>query len=533
MVFFSKKFTIVGLELIRKEADLIDDKLKELDNDNQKEILKSNFKAALKIWVYMAHCFLEDFDKSPNQEGEEEKVQKILNSGKKSRKKAKKGKKKITEGREGFEDSDSDDDNGVINVEKVLIGLEKTAEKRIGALWKEQLDEESYLKLYIKIVFGMLEKKETLVNTNYRNALKQILKQAMQTKIDKKGLFQLVSGKMVHMLYSIDGIDERMAELIVHAENDDLTKEVLMEVGKSLAKNDTAHETTGVKNISSFLEIVSEKAAKTLFSQLPSVIQLLNCEAYQLRNTAVAIMGNIVGHVFSSQENEEDADTRVRYDEQKMQILKLLMMRSKDQNAFSRAKAIGVMSDLIDKNLINQTLHLDFLKISCCRIKDVASNVRRKAMQLLWKEITIFSKLILKEDVFFTLAELQSSVENNKRSLENIEKTIEERKQKIEQENKNKITSEPMITEEVKKENQENNSSHELEDLNEEKQKYIATAEFYEIYQKFLLQIEEIVPCLTQLLSSKNGSDVIESIKVLTALYKRRVNSALVFFTKT
>jgi len=300
-----------------------------------------------------------------------------------------------------------------------------------------------------------------------------------------------------------------MSELLIHCDNEDLIKEIIMEIGKSLAKNDTTHETTGVKNIASFLEVVSERAAKTLLSQLPNVTQLLDCEAYQLRNTAVAIMANIVAHVFTAHEESEDADTRVRYEDQRIKIIRLLMTRSRDKNSFARSKALTVMSELVEKNLINQTLHLDFLQIACTRIKDVASNVRRKAMQLLWKEITVFSKVILKEDVFLSLSEVQSGLEKSKRQLENIEKLLIDKKPKEEEKKSKEV--------------------QELEELNEEKQKCMSAEEFYELYEKFLVEIENIVPYLIQLLGSRNGSDVVESIKVLTALYKRKVNSALVF----
>lgn len=293
-----------------------------------------------------------------------------------------------------------------------------------------------------------------------------------------------------------------MAELLLYCDNEDLIKEIIMEISKSLAKNDTTHETTGVKNIAGFLETISERAAKTLLSQLPSVTQLLDCEAYQLRNTAVAIMANIVAHAFAGHEEVEDVDTRVRYEEQRMRIVKLLMTRGRDKNSFARSKALTVMSELVERNLINQTLHLDFLQIACTRIKDVASNVRRKAMQLLWKEITVFSKVILKEDTFLSLAEVQAAVEANKKQLEAIEKQLIDKKPKEE--------------------------SKDADDLHEEKQKCISTNEFYELYEKFLVEVENAVPYLIQLLGSKNGSDIVESIKVLTALYKRKVHSALV-----
>ncbi len=316
-----------------------------------------------------------------------------------------------------------------------------------------------------------------------------------------------------------------MAELLVCCESEDLTKDILLEVVKSLAKNDTTHETVGVKNISAFLETVSEKSAKTLQTQLPSVVQLLDCEAYQLRNAAVTIMSNIVIHVFVPQEDSDDADTRLRFGEQKMQVIRQLMARTRDKCAFSRTKALHAMMELVDRNLVGQALHLEFLRVACARIKDVASNVRKKAMQLLWKEVRVFASVIFREDGFLEHKDVTTAVETNRKSLEALEKRADEFKAVAPPAGKNQ--SEPMHIEgqapaEEKKAEEDDDS------LGEERQRLIAILEFYELYDKFLILIDGVVPCLTQLLGSKNSSDVMESIKVLTELYQRRVLSALV-----
>ena len=186
---------------MKKDADLIEDRLKELDTDSQREQLKQHFKASLKAWVYFSVCFLEEHDKRSETDAEE-KVQKMLDSCKGKKKKKPGKKRQATEGKEGFEDEA--EENEVINIEKLLAGLMRLAEKRIGCIWKEQFDEESYLKLYVRIVFAMIEKKEVLQNSDYRQILKLTLKNAVQTsRIDKRGLFQLISGKMVHILYTI------------------------------------------------------------------------------------------------------------------------------------------------------------------------------------------------------------------------------------------------------------------------------------------------------------------------------------------
>jgi condensin complex subunit 1 len=317
-------------------------------------------------------------------------------------------------------------------------------------------------------------------------------------------------------------MDARIAEMLIYCDNDDLANEVLSEISKSLVKNDTAHETTGVKNISAFLETISAQTAKTLLTQMPNVIKLLDCEAYQLRNAAVVIMANIVMRAFAGHEEVEDADSRARYDEQKTRLIKLIMKRNRDKSAFARAKALHVLADLVEKNMINETLHLDCLLIACNRIKDVASNVRRKAMQLLWKEIVIFASVILKGDKFLTRPDLLSATIAHAKALEALDREVE---------NKEQARDEMPRVEMERQQEKSNEDKNEEEDKDKEseaRQKHRAMGEHYALYEKFLTQIDTIVPSLIQLLGSKNASDVVESIKLLTSLYKRNVPLALV-----
>jgi hypothetical protein len=194
------KLTIV-LEVTRKNADILEDKIKGKGRDKVKENLKANYKAGLKAIVYFVSCVLEDvWIKS-------EDTNKIFKEDKKGKKKQKKTRKRqLTEGKEGFEDSG--DDEG-LNFERLLEELARMAERRVACIWKEHIDEESYLKLYVKIVFLMLEQAEIVASLECKKMLKQTLKATIHsTKIDCKGLFQLISGQMVHLLYSIVSLIE-------------------------------------------------------------------------------------------------------------------------------------------------------------------------------------------------------------------------------------------------------------------------------------------------------------------------------------
>lgn len=179
--------------------DQAEEKFKSNESENEIEQDKSFLRSASKAWVYFCYCFLEEFDK--NESGIDDKIGKMLNSVKGKRKGGKR-KPKVTEGKEGFENVE--EENQPVNLEKLLAGFLNIAERRICSLWKEPLDEESYLKLFIKIAFNLFEKKEILQNSDYRQILKKILRAVLQQgKNDKKGLYQVFSGRMIHILYNI------------------------------------------------------------------------------------------------------------------------------------------------------------------------------------------------------------------------------------------------------------------------------------------------------------------------------------------
>ena len=183
------------------------DRLQELESEADAEQGRSIYKNALKAWVYFTSCYLSEHDKN-EEDDSEEKLKKMLDSCQKKRKRGPKTKAKkrpgVIEGKEGFEDQDAE--SGPANPEKLLRTLQRLGERRPEGLWKESLEEESYLKLYIRVVFDMLEKKDVRQNGECRDILKHILKAVVQNpKVSKRALHQLISGKMVHMLYTLVG----------------------------------------------------------------------------------------------------------------------------------------------------------------------------------------------------------------------------------------------------------------------------------------------------------------------------------------
>lgn len=133
---------------------------------------------------------------------------------------------------------------------------------------------------------------------------------------------------------------------------------------------------------------MSEKIPKIFYNNLSGFVQLLDNEAYPLRNAVVDIMGNIIKLVLSSRnlptdDQGIDEDELENHDKAKEKILDALVQRIYDKHAFCRSHVLNVFIELCQANLIPQSYLFPLIGCACDRIKDTSANVRRKAIILL------------------------------------------------------------------------------------------------------------------------------------------------------
>lgn len=152
---------------------------------------------------------------------------------------------------------------------------------------------------------------------------------------------------------------------------------------------------------------MSERIPKVFYNNLSCFVQLLDNEAYHLRNAVVDIMKNVIEQVISKQAGrgngrdhraagEEEEDDSESHEKAREKILDALLQRVYDKHAFCRSHVLGTLVDLCTANLVPQTYLSQLLESACDRIKDTSANVRRKAIQLLQKVVEYYSIVFVK-----------------------------------------------------------------------------------------------------------------------------------------
>lgn len=102
-----------------------------------------------------------------------------------------------------------------------------------------------------------------------------------------------------------------------------------------------------MKNIGGFLEILSEGVPSLLFKNIYNLLPMFDCEAYQLRNSLMAILANVIASVLSTVVEDESMETRMQMRKTKDKFLDLLFRRILDKNSYSRSRFLALMLQMI------------------------------------------------------------------------------------------------------------------------------------------------------------------------------------------
>ena len=161
---------------------------------------------------------------------------------------------------------------------------------------------------------------------------------------------------------------------------------------------------------------------------------------------------------------------------------------------------------MCQKKDINNYLRL--LNEATGRLRDEKSLVRKRAICLIGKIISMYT-IIYKCDHFYTREEIKVMIDVYRQKIEEKEEKMEilqiDDKKHPEEKEQNKAEIN-LLTEEIEK--------------NDELIDYFKS--FYEV----LDNIDQVVPCVTQLLNSRNVSDILESIDLFLTLHHYRVESS-------
>ncbi|KAK5018293.1 condensin complex non-SMC subunit Cnd1 [Cryomyces antarcticus] len=160
-----------------------------------------------------------------------------------------------------------------------------------------------------------------------------------------------------------------------------LTEEVLRELSN---KEFNSNDAKGPKSVSMFITKISELAPRLVIKQMTLLAKLLDSESYTLRCAIIEVCGNLIA-MLSKQEGEERSET---HKGQINAFFDVLEERLLDINPYCRCRAIQVYVKLCDLETKFPKRRQTAAELAARSLEDKSSNVRRNAIKLLEKLVS-------------------------------------------------------------------------------------------------------------------------------------------------
>ncbi|KAK6341084.1 Condensin complex subunit [Orbilia brochopaga] len=183
---------------------------------------------------------------------------------------------------------------------------------------------------------------------------------------------------IVQNLSYFEHLSEPMAEFLQILEEQfdypQLADEVLREVSN---KQFNTNDTKGPKSISTFLVKLSEVAPRLVLKQMTLLVKQLDSESYALRCAIIEVCGNLIADLTKEDERTNSHKSQIEsfYD--------VLEERFMDVNPYCRSRLMQVLNKLCDLEIKNPSRRQQITDYAARSLEDKSSNVRRNAIKLL------------------------------------------------------------------------------------------------------------------------------------------------------
>ncbi|KAF2746927.1 hypothetical protein M011DRAFT_468209 [Sporormia fimetaria CBS 119925] len=416
-------------------------------------------------------------------------------------------------------------------LEKAFDVMSKVLAVRLSRVFMTTADRETFVSLFTKPVYHVLENEARVKKTSTRNHCFKVLCMAVKHHGHAFGAQTAINQNLTYF----EHLSEPMAEFLqILAEQYDypqLTEDVLKELGQ---KEFNPNDTKGPKSVSIFLTKISEHTPQLVINQISILSNLLENESYTLRCAMIEICGNLI--IMLTKQNE------VEPNEQRAHQIKIyfdvLEERFRDINPYCRCRVMQVYHKICDLDTKYAKHRLAAAQLAAQSLRDKSSHARRNAIKLLIRlvdthpfrvmhEAKLSSKVWLKslEDVETQMDALKppEELQEHAPADQTVDASLLQDATQVEQ-----TQAEPKhpseMTEEEKfaflKKKEEEAATLQLMGQLHNTRKYLRQA------LNFIEVIEESVEAVTLLLSSKNKSEVIEAMDFFKMIDNYEVQNA-------
>ena len=416
-------------------------------------------------------------------------------------------------------------------LQTALDAMTKVMKLKLAKIFVTTSERDTFIGMFTRPTYMILESEQRVKSTAIRMHAFKVLCVAIKHHGHAYG----AQTSIIQNLTYFEHLAEPMAEFLnILAEQYDypqLAEEVMKELSN---KEFSANDNKGPKSVSTFVARLSELAPRVVQRQVTYLAKLLESENYTLRCAIIEVCGNLIAMLSKASMDDEDA----RSENHKGQInafFDVLEERFLDVNPYCRCRAMQVYVKLFgDLETKFPKRRQKAAELATRSLEDKSSNVRRNAIKLL-------GRLVAKHPFAALHGGLLSYTEWNER-LEACETELNALKppagtpglgKRTQQE---QTVDDSLLDDATQTEERAPVSEEQKMAAFQKAQEDAATAEaihklqltrrYYIEALKFIEILHEASPSITQLLASKNKSEVIEAMDFFVVADAYRIETA-------
>ncbi|KAJ5162438.1 hypothetical protein N7492_007830 [Penicillium capsulatum] len=262
---------------------------------------------------------------------------------------------------------------------QIQISMEtmcKVMKLKLGRIFLTTSDRDTFINLFTRTIYLILESEQRVKSMAIRMHAFKVLCIAVKHHGHAFG----AQTSIVQSLTYFEHLSEPMAEFLhILAEQYDypqLSDEILKELGN---KEFNSNDTRGPKSVSAFIIKLSELAPRLIIKQMTLLAKQLDSEAYTLRCAVIEVCGNLISDLTRQEEPSENSKTQINA------FFDVLEERFLDINPYCRCRAIQVLMRICDLEQKFPKRRQAAAELAARSLEDKSSNVRRNAIKLLSK----------------------------------------------------------------------------------------------------------------------------------------------------
>ncbi|EER42782.1 condensin [Histoplasma capsulatum H143] len=243
----------------------------------------------------------------------------------------------------------------------------KVLKLKLGKIFMTTSDRDTFVNLFTRTIYLILESEQRVKSMSIRMHAFKVLCIAVKHHGHAFG----AQTSIVQSLTYFEHLSEPMAEFLhILAEQ---------EIGN---KEFNSNDSKGPKSVSAFIIRLSELAPRLIIKQMTLLAKQLDSEAYTLRCAVIEVCGNLISDLSKQEERNENHTTQIN------SFFEVLEERFLDVNPYCRCRAIQVYMKLAELDQKFPKRRQTAAELAARSLEDKSSNVRRNAIKLLGKLVS-------------------------------------------------------------------------------------------------------------------------------------------------